>query len=321
MFAGASVLGSYRDGLERAGSLAAIIGVFGLLVIFAMRLAPLPKYVRWLAAGLLLVGAAALIAQRYLFLGASFNVALGAVASAAVVAYILETHSREATAPVAVCAFIWLGWGTIAFGLLQGLGVAISALFAGAFLVCIGARRGLASATVLVALLFYRVFLEAFPTDSRAIEVSQHYAVMGIVAGCLFPTLVAAWTRRICQRFDPGMRLLAAFITGSILVAVIVASDFILGSRGTVGMLIGLCVAPAISGMAETERIGPAAAVGSLGAAIVLIFGSVAPNLLIEREQKIQILGWTITAAIVLIAVAAWLVREPGDKSYNENAA
>jgi hypothetical protein len=321
MFAGASVLSSYRDGIERAGSLPAIVGVFALIVLFAIRLMPMGKYVKWLGAGLLLVGAAALIAQRYLFLGAALNVAVGAVASAAIVAYILESHSREAIAPVAICAFIWLAWGTIAFGLLQGLGLAISALFAGAFLVCVGSSRGLAAATVLVALLFYRIFLEAFPTDSRAIEVSQHYAVMGIVAGCLLPTLMATWKGRICQRFDSGMRMVAAVITGLILVALIVAADFILGSRGTVGMLIGLCVAPVVSAMGGSQKIGATAAIGSLGATIVLLFGFVAPNLLIERELKIQILGWTIAAAILLIAIAAWLIREPGDASIHENAS
>ena len=319
--AGASTLGAFREGVDRAAALPAVIGVLGVIALMAIQFGSISKWMKWGIAAVVLIGGAKLIAIKYLFLGASFNVALGAVVCAAIVAWILENEDRQAAGPFAICVMIWLAWSTIAFGLMQGVGLGISALFATVFLLAAGSYRGLLSMSILVALGFYRVFLETYPTESRQIDVGQQYAVMGIVAGAVLPVAVATWLAGAGRQFTglmrPGMALLAAAIT----VAVLVAADFILGSRGTVGILIGLSIAPFVAGLSPGDRLGVLAAIGGLGATVVVAFKFVAPHLLMERDAKIQILGWSIGAAIILVAIAHWLSKKPAGVPIHESAA
>ena len=317
-FAGGAVLGSYREGVDRAALVISVVGVISVLALAAASVGSLPKWAKWLLVAAILIGAAKLVAVRYLFLGASFNVALGAVASAAVVAWIMENEDGRSHGSFALCTLIWLAWSTVAFGLLQGLGVALSAVYAATFLIAVGSYRGLLSMSSLVALIFYRVFLEMYPAETRQTDVGQQYAVMGIVAGVVLPVAAASWLSRAGSRFEGIAKPSLALLAGLIAVALLVAADFILGSKGTVGVLIGLALAPFVAGLAGGERLGVLAAIGGLSATVVVTFRFVSPHLLMERADKLQILGWSIAAAIVLIAITHWLSKE---KTLNESAA
>jgi hypothetical protein len=98
-------------------------------------------------------------------------------------------------------------------------------------------------------------------------------------------------------------------LSGVIAVALLVAADFVLGAKGTVGVLIGLALAPFVAGISGGERLGVLAAIGGLAAAVVATFKFAAPHLLMERAEKIQLLGWSIGVAIILIIVAHLLIR------------
>ncbi|MDQ2985533.1 MAG: hypothetical protein M3R13_02270 [Armatimonadota bacterium] len=318
-FSGASALGGFRDGVERAAAMPAVIGIVAVIALSAIQYGSLSKWLKWAAVAVVLVGGAKLIAIRYLFLGASFDVALGSIATAAMVAWILDTNADDTPGPFVICTIIWLAWSTIAFGLLQGLGLAVSAVFAAAFLLAVGSYRGLLSMGVLVALLFYRIFLEAYPTESRHIDVGQHYSVMGIIAGAALPIAVASWVARAGSRFEGFMRPGMALLAGAIFVAVLIAAHFILGARGTIGLLVGLSIAPFVAGLAKGGRLGILAAIGGMAAAIVVSFKFAAPHLLMERETKIQMLGWSIAVAVILTATAHWLTRDAAGAATNEN--
>jgi hypothetical protein len=319
--AAASVLGSYRDGVDRAAAMPAAIGTIAVIVMAALKLGSPSKWIRWAIVVVALLGGAKLLAAKYLFYGASFNVALGAVASAAIVAWILDDDDGTSPGPFVVCTVIWLAWSTVAFGLMQGLGIAISAMFAASFLFAAESYRGLLSMAVLVPLAFYRIFLEAYPTESRHIDVGQQYSMMGIVIGAALPTALAAWIARASSRTTGLRRPFMALIAGAIVMALLIAADFILGSRGVIGVIIGLAIAPLVAGLIRGERLGTLAAIGSLAAAVVASFKFVAPYILVERETKIQLLGWGIGSAVILIAIASWLMRDSAGASAHENTA
>jgi hypothetical protein len=201
------------------------------------------------------------------------------------------------------------------------LGLAISAIFALSFLLAVESYRGLLSMAVLVPLAFYRIFLEAYPAESRHIDVGQHYSVMGIVLGATLPTALAAWVAKAGGRSSGLMRPFMALVAGGVADALLIAADFVLGSRGVIGIIVGLAIAPVVAGLIRGERLGTLAAIGSLAAAVVASFKFVAPYILVERETKIQILGWAIGAAVILIAIANWLMRGNAGTSTNENTA
>ncbi|MEO7454450.1 MAG: hypothetical protein ABIV13_06775 [Fimbriimonadales bacterium] len=306
---GASALGSYRDGVDRAEMMPTLIGIIAVIALAAVNFGSLSKWVKWLIVAVILVGAAKLIAMRFLFLGASFNVALGAVITAAVVAWLLENEDGKSHGPFAIATLIWLAWSTVAFGLLQGLGLGISTVFAATFLLAAGSYRGLLSMASLVALLFYRTFLEMYPTETRQIDVGQQYAVMGIVAGVVLPIAVGSWLGRAADRFSGFAKPAIAILAGVIAVSMLIAADFVLGAEGTVGVLIGLALAPFVAGLGGGDRLGVLAAIGALAATVVATFKFAAPHLLMERADKIQILGWSIGISVVLIALAHFLTK------------
>jgi hypothetical protein len=161
----------------------------------------------------------------------------------------------------------------------------------------------------LVALLFYRMFLEMYPTETRQIDVGQQYAVMGIVAGVVLPIAVGSWIGRSAEKFKGLAKPAIAVLAGVIAIALLIAADFVLGAKGTVGVLIGLSLAPFVAGIAGGDRLGVLAAIGGLAAAVVATFRFAAPHLLMERAEKIQILGWSIGVAIVLIAIAHFATK------------
>jgi len=319
--AAASVLGSYRDGVDRAAAVPAALGVIAILAGAGLKFGSLSKWIRWAVVAAVLLAGAKLLAVRFLFYGASFNVALGAVGSALMVAWILDGDDETSAGPFTICTVIWLAWSTIAFGLLQGLGVAISAVVAMTFLLAVESYRGLLSMAVLVPLAFYRIFLEAYPAESRHIDVGQQYSVMGIIIGAALPSAITAWVVKAGARVGGMMRPFMALIGGAVVVALLIAADFIIGSRGVIGILIGLSIAPLVAGMARGERLGALAGVGSLAAFVVVSFKYVGPHILVERETKIQLLGWFVGAAVILIALATWLLRGTAGASVNENTA
>lgn len=320
-FAAASVLGSYRDGVDRAAAVPAAIGIVAIIVMAGLKFGSLSKWIRWAVVAAVLLAGAKLLSVKFLFYGASFNVALGAVASAAIVAWILDGDDESSPGPFVICTVVWLAWSTIAFGLLQGLGLAISAVFALSFLLGVESYRGLLSMAVLVPLAFYRIFLEAYPAESRHIDVGQHYSVLGIILGAMLPTALAAWVSKAGARSSGLMRPFMALIAGTVVVALLIAADFIIGSRGVIGIIVGLAIAPVVAGLIRGERLGTLAAIGSLAAAVVVSFRFVAPHILVERETKIQLLGWSIGAAVIFIAIASWLMRDSAGASVNENTA
>lgn len=306
----ASLIGSYRDGVDRAATVPVAIGVLATIALGVVRFGDYSKWLKLLVVAVVLIGGAKLLAMRYLFLGASFNVALGAIASAAVVAWILESDKRDAPGTFVVAAMIWLGWSTVAFGLLQGLGLGLTVLYGGAFLAAAGSHRGLLSLGVPVALLYYRVLLEMFPTEVRQVEMGQHYAVMGILAGAAIPIALSSWIAQAGARLTAVGRPVLAVVVGAIVVGVVVAADFVLGAKGTVGMLVGLAVTPFVAGLVPGERLGILAVSASLSALVVASFRFVSQHLLMDRDSKAQLIGWGIAIALALAVTAHYLTKE-----------
>ncbi|MGI8923153.1 MAG: hypothetical protein ACR2HJ_03775 [Fimbriimonadales bacterium] len=330
--AAASVIGSFRENVERAALVPILIGI---VAVIAFALATLWRQfadrqrgeaglsVFWvgLIGALALIGGAKLIAVKYLFLGDFFLVVAGAVITAGCVAWVLSDDREHQPGTFAMASLIWLAWITIAFGLLQGVGVGIAAVAAASILYLIDAKRAIASMGIVIAIEFYRVFLELYPAESRSIDIGQQYAVMGLMAGAALPIALSHWGARICEAFM-GMRgfvltLLASLITLALLVAI----PFVLGSRGVVGFVVGLGLAVFCLGMGGSFRLGLLSLSAGLASSTILAFGYLAPHLGLEREAKIRFLGWGIAASIVILVSAEMLTRRPKVHTPHEEPA
>jgi len=330
--AAASIIGSFRANVERAALVPILVGI---IAVIACALALLWRQfadrqrgerglsVFWvgLIGALALIGGAKLIAVKYLFLGNFFLVCAGAVITAASVSWVLSDDREHDPGTFAIASLVWLAWATIAFGLLQGLGVGVSVVAACSVLLLIDAKRAITSIGILVAISFYRVFLELYPAESRSIDIGQQYSVMGLMVGAALPIALSRWGARICEAFL-GMR--SFFITGVaalVIAGLLAAVPFVLGSRGVVGLVVGSGLAGFCLGIGGSFRAGLVSLSAGLSSFAILAFGYLSPHVGLEREAKIRLLGWGIAVAIAILVLAELLARRPIMRKTNEEPA
>jgi hypothetical protein len=313
----AAAIGQFRDNVDRAEATPIVLAVAATLIIaIAAAWRRFSDKQRGKAAGahstaviggLLLIGAGKLIASRYLFLNDAFLVIGGSVITAAFVAFIVSDARGRDPSMFALGSLLWLAWATIAFGLMQGFGIGLFAVSSAAFLLLMNARAAFSSLGIVVAISFYRLFLEMFPTESRSIDVGQHYSVMGLLFGAALPIALVNWGAGIADRFRGKATPALVCVGGLIALCLIVALPFVLGSRGTIGFVLGLGFASLCLGIAGAGRISVFNLTSGIGAAVLATFGYVAPHLFVERDTKIRFLGWALGIAVLLVLVAEFL--------------
>jgi hypothetical protein len=317
----ASILGMHRSDISRAVGAPTLVAVMATVALvlahslgkFASRQAGRVQVAyRWqITVGLLaLIGGAKLIAAKYIFLNDFFLTVAGGVLSAAFVVWSLRDDEESSVGAYAISTLIWLAWATVAFGLLKGYGVAISA-FVGAVVASLaGAHKAMVSVCLLVAYSLYRVFLEQYASDARAVDISQHYAIIGIVAGATLPIALAQWGAAVRSKYASTAGITVNLAGGIIAIAIIVGACFVVGPRGSVGLMVGFALASVA--MSLGGNFGLAAAVLSCGFAafLTIAFGHISDKLMIDRDSKTQYLLYAIAAALVLLWSGTALLRK-----------
>lgn len=268
---------------------------------------------------ILLIAAAKVIAARYLFLNAAFICMAGAILSAALAAWIISDDREDDPGSFAIASIIWVSWVIVAFGLLQGFGVAISAAAAATLLVAIDSRRALTSLGIVLAIVFYRIFLELYPAESRAIDIGQQYAVIGLLIGAALPLATAGWAAKVRANYSGLGAVSLSFIAGVVLLLAVCGLSFVIGSRGAVGFVVGLGVAIFAQGIAGKFRLAVPAIVCGLGSAMLLSFNYISPHIGLERETKIRVLAWALGALVVVLILAEMLSRRPSKLKESES--
>ncbi len=328
----ASIIGVHRENVIRAARAPVVFGILTVISIalafgwsdFVQKQRGKPGMSRfWLGVvgAIVFVAGARLIAVRYLFYGNAFWICLGSVVAAAFVTWVLDEEREGEPGAFAIATLIWLAWLTVAFGLLQGYGIALAGLAAASFMFLLGSQKGLVSLGVVVAIAFYRVFLEQYPSEVRAIDIGQHYSVIGLVAGAALPVAVGSWGSRIRNKYAGTQSFLFSLLAGIVALAIILGLNFVIGSRGAVGFLLGLGFASFALGLGGVYRISITGLSSAFAAAMIAGFGYVAPHIGIERETKIRVIGWALAIAVIVLILAEILFRKPKGVAVREDLA
>ena len=314
----AAAIGQFRGNVDRAAATPIVLAVAATLIIgVAAAWRGFSDKQRGKAAGahstaviggLLLIGAGKLISSRYLFLNDAFLVIAGSVVTAAFVAFVVSDARGRDAGMFALGSLLWLAWATIAFGLMHGFGIGLFAVSSAAYLLLMDARAALSSLGIVVAMSFYRLFLEMFPAESRSIDVGQQYSVMGLLFGAALPIALVNWGAGIANRLRGKAAPAVVCVGGLIALCLIVALPFVLGSRGTIGFVMGLGFASLCLGIGGPGRISVFNLASGIGAATLAAFGYVAPHLFVERDTKIRFLGWSLGIAVLLLLIAEYLL-------------
>jgi len=322
----ADVLGSKAmegQGFQVSGTLLAITaGAAGVLArLFTMRVS---KTLVAQAVAILLLGVgASVIGWRYLqqpYVGMLF---LGGMMLGLVVHWLMDDEGDDAVRPL-LATILWIGLGTLGFGMLKGYGMSVGLMGGVTTLVLLGNTRALLTLGPLAGLVMYRVFREVHVDATRALDIGQHYALIGLALGALTPLMPVEWLR---SRWDLlGMRLPTTSVLWMFMLAMIpVGCALVLGPKGVVGFVAGLGFAALIESLkgdarykvqdstslsradqgVNDARLHTLSLGVGLAAATTFTFELLGDNTTLSRDEKVSIL---VPLAIALLVIAVLLV-------------
>lgn len=254
----------------------------------------------------LLIGAGWVIATRYIWLGNAWCIFGGAVLVALVASHLTGRESERSTLRFALSCAVWLGVATLAFAYLRGFGMSLALLAGAVYFLSTGNRAGLLSLAPLAALVAYRVFREAHVTASRALDIGQHYGLVGLLAGATL-TIVAWEYRRSLFGVSPAKAGLAKVLVVAVALGAPVLGAVLLAEKGYVGLLVGLVFGAAVLGLQGARSpLGLAMPTG-LALGMSSIFGWMVPFLEKTRDEKLKALYWSVPVIVLVAFLLVWL--------------
>gem|GEM_PF-6121467 len=283
------------------------ISLLGILGQILLRFTKLPK-AWWIPASALLS-----LAVVYFCLVKRMPEATGwkAMILAPVAAFIghLSFGDDETGAFAAILlSLIWVGLATAAFGIALGFGTTLAFLIGVSVLIVWGSDKALLSAGPLMALALHRVFRELHPGIADAIDIGEHYALVGFCVGALLPLLPQEWIAR--ARPEPekpaGTAVEARVSAGALVWQLLLLGApallaLFLAPKGLLGFVTGLGFCGLISLFKGRGRIEGLAVAAGIGAVAVVEYGWVQNLDELTRTDKIH---WFEYCAAGLAAVA-----------------
>ena len=306
MVAAATVLGSYGGSTPsylHAG-LAVGLGVSLLGVLRQGFLKLGPNYGVWISIGVRLLGLGVAYSIGTVYLGLHDAWISMALVIAAGVAVWAALPNEETTEPgrAAVASILWIGLGTLAFGLARGYGMSLALLIGAGIHLVLGERRALTTCGPLLGLVLYRMFREAHVDASRALDLGQHYALIGFTIGAALPLFPERWWAA-----KPASEWLQG--VGGVLWTVLWAGTpfmaaLLLGPKGVVGLVAGVGFSTLFSITGTAPSLLPLAGAAAVGGLASLTYGWVSDLTNLTRDEKLH---WVLVALGPLVLVGLGL--------------
>jgi hypothetical protein len=167
-------------------------------------------------------------------------------------------------------------------------------------LTMLGRTRALLTMGPLAILVLYRVFRELHTDASRAIDIGQHYALIGLSIGVALPILAMEW--RMSRTESSPKSAAASGLWTPAFLAVPFVSAVVLAAKGYVGVLTGLGFASLVEGLKGSSRLDSLALQLGIGASMVASFDWVSSKVDLARDEKVKTLVW-VAAGIGLLAL------------------
>lgn len=259
----------------------------------------------WMESGLVAV----LLTGATYFLGANIfmehqmlYLVLFGLGAALVITWLLPEGTPSGTFAFVLSSAIWVSIATVSFGFLRGFGMGIVLLAAIVGFALFGSRKGLVTLGPLLALTLYRLFREMYTDATQALDIGQHYAILGILIGMLLVLGPIEWARSRALR-DSLNTISVALVEVAILLGCITAA-ILLGAKGSVGLGIGFGIGAVAAGL-RNER-SPAIVLQGLAltSALILGFEPLQGLMDLDRDKKVRLLIELVGGVATLIIVA-----------------
>jgi len=281
------------------------VGIAGLVALLPARAekrtdGSLPFLPGWLAV-VLLLAFGYVVGARYLESTAVWMIFDGSVIAAAVLHWVIRPDGKDDTLAFLVATVIWIGIATLAFSYEKGFGMTVAAIGAVATLLLLGNSRALLSVGPLLGLVFYRVLRETFPDATRALDIGQHYAVIGLAFGIVLALLPVDW---LAKRRGTGFASTMGRLVWALILSVAPAAlAVVLGAKGMVGLVAGLGFAALVDGLRNGSSLVTLVLATALAAMTTISYGWLDNLLDMTRESKQVAFYWIGGVGVVLAVV------------------
>lgn len=200
------------------------------------------------------------------------------------------------------------------YQMLQGFGAGIYVLSLWLSAAMMPRRMGgevslLLFATILV---LYRVFATRYSGDLRGVNLTDQYALFGLIFGALLPGIMASLVGRRSAAGAGGV--LAIILAGTLSLAAPAAVVLLFGGKSALALLLGLALGSVqVLRSSDGTPISLSQLPGLFSLAIALALsqftGRILPLTEMTRLHKVQLLGWLIAGVIVALLLAEAATR------------
>lgn len=298
----ASALGQSTDGTAVVASAPILLAIAATVALLVARFIPKERG-QWKPVLVFIVTALAVAAIGFGWLNdKAYAGCLGLGLLAAVVVQFTLPSDDSQPFRFILGGVVWVALATVAFGIGRSYGIALSALSATAYLLCVGCDRALLTLGPLLSVVLYRWFREIHPDASRSLDIGQHYTIVGLLLGALIPTLPVEWSngRPIAKASAGGV------LWAILLLAVPASLVLVISVKGLAGYLVGLGLAPLFRAREDaTLHLRSLAIASAAGGATLVGYDWLQPLLEFSRPQKIHAFIFVAVGFLVVGAMIA----------------
>lgn len=235
------------------------------------------------------------------------TLAMLAAGGALVTHWVLPSNRNANGATSALAVLLWIGLATIAFGIQSGFGIATLFVSASILLLCFGNARAILALGPIAAITAFRL-LKEMSDSTKALDIGQHYGMMGLVVGATIVVIGVEWLRSIEAKSDSKTVIAGALWTG-IFISVPACIAIVLGAKGFVGAVAGIGFGSVIALLIGSNRALPFQALTALLPLMLLEYPWLTEKLDLTRDLKVQSLIGFAVVLVTLSAAIGWLSR------------
>lgn len=265
-------------------------------------------WLSWVVGGAAMGIAAAVVSARILILPELAMVAGVAVILTGLVVWVTETREDLSTSLLACIAMVALG--SFALSETRGTGLALAGLLALGVAAVAQSRPALVAASGLIVLGTLRAMTFAFPETTRALDLGQHYTIIGLLLAMLGVLWVSNFV--VLSRIAQGLATLSAVVAA-------IFAPMLLGSKGTLGLVLGLGLAPVL--VEPKKRDAALSASTLLLSFTLMVFPLLKERLDLTRAEKLPILGGAAVVILVCAVAASALARPTSEPAQEAGAS
>lgn len=225
---------------------------------------------------------------------------------AAAIAHFSFSNEETGSFSAVLLSVIWIGLATVAFGVSKGFGITLVLVVSLSLLILWNSDKPILSAGPLLALALHRVFRELHPGISAAIDIDEHYALIGFSVGVLIPLLPGEWLER--AKGVAASRTASGLLLWEILgLATPALLALFLAPKGLLGFVTGLGFCGLLALFKGRGSLTALIVAAGLGAVSVIEYGWVEGLSQMTRSDKIHWFEYC-SAGLALAAVLLYFL-------------